>query len=135
MRCSSCKSYISRSKCFLPREGQEFKSFNPAHNCYAPPKPLQEVVSRVSHLQFFWILLLFQAGMSACHTQEHKIYKSSILYVGIFQLFLTFVSYKHCLVAKKRGFLLNWSIIVQNYDGSDVVTQYIYVRSILTPFC
>ena len=79
--------------------------------------------SRVSHLQFFWISLLFQAGTSVCHTQEQKKYKSSMFYVGIFQLFFTFVSYKHKLVAKKSGFLLNWSKIVQKYDRSDVVTQ------------
>ena len=79
--------------------------------------------TRVSHLQFFWILMLFQAGTSACHTQEQKKYRSSMFYVGIFQLFLTFVLYKHKLVAKKSGFLLNWSKIVQKYDRSDVVTQ------------
>ena len=58
--------------------------------------------SRVSHLQFFWISLLFQAGTSVCHTQEQKKYRSSMFYVSIFQLFFTFVSYKHKLVAKKE---------------------------------
>ena len=29
-----------------------------------------EVFNRVSHLQFFLISELFQAGMKACHTQE-----------------------------------------------------------------
>ena len=60
---------------------------------------------RVCHLQFFWILLLFQAGTSVCHTQEQKKYRSSMFYVAIFQLFFTFVSYKHELVAKKVNFL------------------------------
>ena len=81
------------------------------------------VCTRVCHLQFFWISLLFQAGTSVCHTQEQKKYRCSMFYVGIFQLFLTFVLYKHKLVAKKSGFLLNWSKIVQQYDRSDVVTQ------------
>ena len=90
--------------------------------------------SRVCHLQFFWISLLFQAGTSVCHTQEQKKYRSSMFYVGIFQLFLTFVLYKHKLVAKKSGFLLNWSKIVQQYDRSDVVTQQIQVKNLLTVY-
>ena len=57
-----------------------------------------------------------------------------MFYVGIFQLFLTFVLYKHKLVAKKSGFLLNWSKIVQQYDRSDVVTQQIQVKNLLTVY-
>ena len=63
--------------------------------------PLLSGISiRVSHLQFFWISLLFQAGTSVCHIQEQKKYRSSMFYVGIFQLFFTFVSYNYNLMAK-----------------------------------
>ena len=40
--------------------------------------------------------------MNACHTQEQEKYRSSILYVCIFQLFLTFVSYNYNFVAEKK---------------------------------
>ena len=63
---------------------------------------------RVSHLQFFWILMLFQAGTSACHTQEQKKYRCSMFYVGIFQLFWTFVSYNYNLIAKVDIFSRNY---------------------------
>ena len=57
-----------------------------------------------------------------------------MFYVGTFQLFFTFVLYKHKLVAKRSGFLLNWSKIVQQYDRSDVVTQQIQVKNLLTVY-
>ena len=64
------------------------------------------------------------SGRDECMSHSGtKKYRSSMFYVGIFQLFFTFVSYRHKLVAKKSGFLLNWSKIVQQYDRSDVVTQ------------
>ena len=57
------------------------------------------VYIRVSHLHFFLIFILFQAGMNACHTKEQEKYRSSMLYVHNFSLILTFVSYKHRVVA------------------------------------
>ena len=54
---------------------------------------------RVSHLHFFWIFILFQAGMNACHTKEQEKYRSSMLCAHTFSLILTFVSYKHRVVA------------------------------------
>ena len=56
---------------------------------------LEDMYIRVSHLQFFWIFILFQAGMNARHTKEQEKYRSSMLYVHNFFLILTFVSYKH----------------------------------------
>ena len=53
---------------------------------------------RVSHLQFFWIFVLFQAGMNARHTKEQEKYRSSWFCTNIFQLILTFVSYNYYLV-------------------------------------
>ena len=55
-----------------------------------------------------------------------------MFYVIIFQLFLTFVSYKYGLVTQKRGYLLYGSKVVLNCVRSDVVTQYIQVKCILT---
>ena len=45
--------------------------------------------------------------MNACHTQEQEKYRSSMFYVSIFQLFLTFVSYGRGLVDEKQGFPSN----------------------------
>ena len=58
--------------------------------------------SRVSHLQFFWIFILFQAGMNARHTKEQEKYRSSMLFVHNFFLILTIVSYKHRIVAEGK---------------------------------
>ena len=60
--------------------------------------------NRVSHLHFFWIFILFQAGMNARHTKEQEKYRSSMLYVHNFFLILTFVSYKLRLVAVDKGY-------------------------------
>ena len=61
---------------------------------------MEAVYIRVSHLHFFfWIFILFQAGMNARHTKEQEKYRSSMLYVHNFSLILTFVSYKHRVVA------------------------------------
>ena len=46
--------------------------------------------------------------MDACHTQEQEKYRSSMFYVGIFQLFLTFVSYNYNLMAKFEIFSGNY---------------------------
>ena len=51
-----------------------------------------EMVTRVSHLQFFLISLLFQAGIYPRHTKEQENYRSYMFFVYIFQRFLTFVS-------------------------------------------
>ena len=40
---------------------------------------LKRIDNRVSHLHFFWIFVLFQAGMNARHTKEQEKYRSSIL--------------------------------------------------------
>ena len=37
---------------------------------------IARVIIRVSHLQFFWISLLFQAGIYARHTKEQEKYRS-----------------------------------------------------------
>ena len=65
---------------------------------------VDELVSRVSHLHFFWIFILFQAGMNARHTKEQEKYRSSMPYVPNFFLILTFVSYKLRLVAVNKGY-------------------------------
>ena len=62
---------------------------------------------RVSHLHFFWIFVLFQAGMHARHTQEQEKYRSSRFYTNIFQLILTFVSYKHSIEAEDKEYTLD----------------------------
>ena len=64
----------------------------------------QGLNNRVSHLHFFWIFILFQAGMNARHTKEQEKYRSSMLYVHNFFLILTFVSYKLRLVAVDKGY-------------------------------
>ena len=46
--------------------------------------------------------------MDACHTQEQEKYRSSMFYVGIFQLFFTFVSYNYNLMAKFEIFSRNY---------------------------
>ena len=53
--------------------------------------------SRVSHLQFFLISLLFQAGIYVRHTKEQEKYRSFMFYVNIFQRFWTFVLYNNTL--------------------------------------
>ena len=46
------------------------------------------------------------SGRDECMSHSGtKKYRSSMFYVAIFQLFFTFVSYKHELVAKKVNFL------------------------------
>ena len=65
---------------------------------------VDELVSRVSHLHFFWIFISFQAGMNARHTKEQEKYRSSMLYVHNFFLILTFVSYKLRQVAVDKGY-------------------------------
>ena len=79
------------------RQNQEyiFKDVNPTKSGLA---------IRVSHLHFFWIFILFQAGMNARHTKEQEKYRSSMLYVHNFFLILTFVSYKLRLVAVDKGY-------------------------------
>ena len=52
---------------------------------------------RVCHLQFFLISLLFQAGIYPRHTKEQEKYRSYMVYVYIFQRFLTFVLYNYTL--------------------------------------
>ena len=94
--------------------------------------PSIEMSIRVSHLQKFWISYLFQAGMSACHTQEQEKYRSYMFYVYIFQLFLTFVSYENCLVVKKWENVSNWPKQSKKYVRSDVVTQKIQCKSVFT---
>ena len=59
-------------------------------DCHGP----RGVLTRVCHLQFFLISLLFQAGIYPRHTKEQEKYRSYMVYVYIFQRFLTFVLYK-----------------------------------------
>ena len=42
--------------------------------------------------------------MYALHTKEQEKYRSSMLYVHNFFLILTFVSYKHRIVAEGKGY-------------------------------
>ena len=65
------------------------------------------MISRVCHLQFFLISLLFQAGIYPRHTKEQEKYRSYMVYVYIFQRFWTFVSYKHCLMVEKGDIVSN----------------------------
>ena len=59
--------------------------------------------SRVSHLQFFWIFILFQAGIYARHTKEQEKYRSHMFYVSIFQRFWTFVLYNlHITITREK---------------------------------
>ena len=44
------------------------QEINIHRNCKTQHWTDQELSSRVSHLQFFWIFVLFQAGMNARHT-------------------------------------------------------------------
>ena len=68
------------------------------HNCKQTNVAWQTVIDiRVSHLQFFLISLLFQAGIYARHTKEQEKYKSYMFYVSIFQRFWTFVLYNYTL--------------------------------------
>ena len=58
---------------------------------------------RVCHLQFFLISLLFQAGIYPRHTKEQEKYRSYMVYVYIFQRFLTFVLYKlHITITREK---------------------------------
>ena len=65
--------------------------------------------SRVSHLQFFWIFILFQAGIYARHTKEQEKYRSHMFYVSIFQRFWTFVLYNYILQLQGKN-LVNLSL-------------------------
>ena len=56
---------------------------------------------------FFLISLLFQAGIYPRHTKEQEKYRSYMVYVYIFQRFLTFVLYKHCLMVEKGEIISN----------------------------
>ena len=56
-----------------------------------------KIYSRVSHLQFFGIFILFQAGICARHTKEQEKYRSYMFYISIFQRFLIFVIYNYTL--------------------------------------
>ena len=49
----------------------------------------------MSHLQFFLISLLFQAGIYARHTKEQEKYRFHMFYTDTFFLILTFVSYNY----------------------------------------
>ena len=57
-------------------------------------KFVKDMCTRVSHLQFCLISLLFQAGIYARHTKEQEKYRSYMFYVSIFHQFWTFVLYK-----------------------------------------
>ena len=72
--------------------------------------------------------------MSACHTQEQEKYRSYMFYVYIFQLFFTFVSYENCLVVKKWENVSNWPKQSKKYVRSDVVTQKIQYKGVLTVY-
>ena len=65
---------------------------------------LEYVMStRVSHLQFFWIFILFQAGIYVRHTKEQEKYRSHMFYVSIFQRFWTFVLYNlHITITREK---------------------------------
>ena len=69
-----------------------------------------------------------------CHTQEQEKYRSYRFYVYIFQLFLTFVSYENCLVVKKWENVSNWPKQSKKKVRSDVVTQKIQSKSVLTVY-
>ena len=45
--------------------------------------------------------------MNARHTQEQEKYRSYMFNVDIFQLFLTFVSYKHSIEAEDKEYTLD----------------------------
>ena len=45
--------------------------------------------------------------MHARHTQEQEKYRSSRFYTNIFQLILTFVSYKHSIEAEDKEYTLD----------------------------
>ena len=61
------------------------------------------MIIRVSHLQFFLISLLFQAGIYARHTKEQEKYRSHMFYVSIFQRFWTFVLYNlHITITREK---------------------------------
>ena len=72
--------------------------------------------------------------MSACHTQEQEKYRSYMFYVYIFQLFLTFVSYENCLVVKNEKMFQIGQNQSKKYVGSDVVTQKIQYKGVLTVY-
>ena len=62
-----------------------------------------DMYNRVCHLQFFLISLLFQAGIYPRHTKEQEKYRSYMVYVYIFQRFLTFVLYKlHITITREK---------------------------------
>ena len=68
------------------------------HESIVKPSILySELCIRVCHLQFFLISLLFQAGIYPRHTKEQEKYRSYMVYVYIFQRFLTFVLYNYTL--------------------------------------
>ena len=78
------------------------------HEAEAGLRPaMPRLGSRVCHLQFFLISLLFQAGIYPRHTKEQEKYRSYMVYVYIFQRFLTFVLYKHCLMVEKGEIISN----------------------------
>ena len=57
-----------------------------------------------------------------------------MFYVYIFQLFLTFVSYENCLVVKNWENVSNRPKQSKKYVRSDVVTQKIQCKSVLTVY-
>ena len=63
--------------------------------------------NRVSHLQFFLISLLFQAGIYARHTKEQEKYRSYMFYVSIFQRFWTFVLNNYAFIAFSNKIITN----------------------------
>ena len=71
------------------------------------PNCQSAIYSRVSHLQFFLISLLFQAGIYSGHTKEQEKYRSYMFYVSIFQRFWTFVLYNYTFVAFSNEIITN----------------------------